>query len=151
MATMLMTPLARRELFGSLFDDFFNDTWTLPAWAPASRMPETSTIARARMDVTDKGEKFEIKVDLPGVKKEDIEVAIEGNRVSISATVKEEKEVKEGEKLLHTERYMTSYARAFELPVEVSETGSDAAYENGVLTLTLPKKASATTKRLEVH
>ena len=92
--------------FGSLFDDFFNDAWTLPAWAPASRMPETSTIVRARMDVTDKGEKFEIKVDLPGVKKEDIEVAIEGNRVSISATVKEEKEVKEGEKRLHAERFL---------------------------------------------
>jgi HSP20 family protein len=151
MAPMLMTPLARRELFGSLFDDFFNDAWTLPAWAAAGRMPETSTIARARMDVTDKGEKFEIKVDLPGVKKEDIEVAIEGNRVSICATVKEENEVKEGEKLLHTERYMTSYARAFELPAEVSETGSDAAYEDGVLTLTLPKRSSAATKRLQVH
>jgi HSP20 family protein len=85
------------------------------------------------------------------VKKEDIEVAIEGNRVSICATVKEENEVKEGEKLLHTERYMTSYARAFELPAEVSETGSDAAYEDGVLTLTLPKRSSAATKRLQVH
>jgi HSP20 family protein len=151
MSRMMMTPLARRELFGFPFDDFFNDAWALPTWAGAGRTPENAAIARARMDVTDKGEKFEIKVDLPGVKKEDIEVAIEGNRVSVCATVKEEKKVKEGEKLLHEERYTASYARAFELPAEVTEAGSDAAYENGVLTLTLPKRASAATKRLEVH
>jgi len=56
------------------------------------------------MDVIDKGERFEVKVDLPGVKKEDIDVPVEGNRVSISAKTKEEKEVKEGDRVLHSER-----------------------------------------------
>ncbi len=152
MATTWMTPLARRELFSPLFDEFFDDFFTVPAWAPAVRTTEGSgAIARARMDVLDKGEMFEVKVDLPGVKKEDIDVSVEGHRVSISAKVKEEKEVKEGDRLLHAERSYTSYARVFELPVEVSDTGAEAAYENGVLTLTLPKRASATTKRLTVH
>ncbi len=85
------------------------------------------------------------------MKKEDIDVSVEGHRVSISAKVKEEKEVKEGDRVLHAERSYTSYARVFELPVEVSDTGAEAAYENGVLTLALPKRASATTKRLTVH
>jgi len=56
------------------------------------------------MDVIDKGESSEVKVDLPGVKKEDIDVPVEGNRVSISAKTKEEKEVKEGDRVLHSER-----------------------------------------------
>jgi HSP20 family protein len=103
------------------------------------------------MDVLDKGDKFEVNVDLPGAKKEDIVVSVEFNRVSISAKVKEEKEVKEGDRMLHSERSFTSYARTFELPVEVTDSGAEAAYENGVLKLTLPKRASATTKRLTVH
>jgi len=150
MATTLMTPL-RRELFGPRYDEFFDDIWTMPAWMASPRTVEAPTVGRARMDVFDKGDKFEVKVDLPGVRKEDIEVSVEGNRVAISATVKEEKEVKAGEKVLHTERCTTSYARSFELPVEVSDSGSEAVYENGVLSLTLPKRASATTKRLEIH
>ena len=150
MATTWMTPL-HREFLGPLVDELFDDFRTIPAWMPAARAAETPAAGRARMDVFDKGDRFEVKVDLPGVKKEDIDVSVEGNRVSISATVKEEKEVKAGERVLHTERCMTGYARSFELPVEVSESGSEAVYENGVLSLTLPKRASATTKRLEIH
>jgi len=151
MATTLMTPLTRRELFGPLFDDFFNDAWAFPTFMPAARGTDTPSMVRARMDVLDKGDKFEVKADLPGVRKEDIEVSVEGNRVSICAKVKEEKEIKEGETVLHSERRFASYARSLELPVEVSEAGSEAVYENGVLTLTLPKRASATSKRLEIH
>jgi HSP20 family protein len=151
MNTPLMMPLVRRDVLGTLFDDFFNDMWSTPAWVPASMLAETSPIARARMDVLDKGEKFEVKVDLPGVRKEDIDVTIEGCRVAIKAEVKEEKEVKEGDRLLHTERSFTSYARSFELPTEVTESGSEAVYENGVLTLTLPKRAGVTSRRLAIH
>jgi HSP20 family protein len=148
--TTLMMPL-RRELFGPLYDEFFGDFWANPAWLPAGRTAETPAINRARMDVFDKGDRFEVKVDLPGVKKEDIEVSVVGDRVSISATVKEEKEARADGNMLHAERCTTRYARSFELPVEVSESGSEAVYENGVLSLTLPKRASATTKRLEIH
>jgi HSP20 family protein len=101
--------------------------------------------------VVDKGDRFEILVDLPGAKKEDIEVSVEGNRVSISTKVKEEKEAKEGEPVLHSERSFASYARTFELPAEVTDVGAEAHYESGVLKLTLPERASATTRRLPVH
>jgi HSP20 family protein len=146
-----MTPLARRELLGPLLEEFVDDVLALPVWARAGRTAEIPTIGRARMDVIDKSEKFEVKVDLPGVKKEDIDVSVEGNRVSISAKTKEEREVKEGDRVLHSERSYTSYARTFELPAPVSDAGAEAAYENGVLTLSLPKRASTTTKRLKVH
>jgi HSP20 family protein len=150
LTTPSTTPLARRDLFGSLFDDFFNDAWMRPGWMPA-RMAELPAVARARMDVVDKGNAFEITVDLPGVKKEDINVSVEGDRVAISAEMTSEKEVKEGDKLLHTERMATSYARNFELPAEVTEDGAEAAYENGVLKLTLPKRAPTSSKRLAIR
>jgi HSP20 family protein len=116
----------------------------------ASLRAEMPAVARARMDVVDKGNAFEITVDLPGVKKEDINVSVEGDRVAISAEMSSEKEVKEGDKLLHTERMATSYARNFELPAEVTEAGAEAVYENGVLKLTLPKRAPTTSRRLAI-
>jgi len=147
--TTSMTPLSRRDVFGSLFDDFFTDPWIRPTGMP--RMAEMPAVTRARMDVIDKGSAFEITVDLPGVKKEDINVTVEGDRVEISAEMKSEKEVKEGDRLLHTERMSTSYARNFELPAEVTEAGAEAAYENGVLTLTLPKRTPTASKRLAIR
>jgi HSP20 family protein len=144
--------LARRrnELMPWL-DDMFGDFWNRAALPALPRYAETALSGRALMDVVDKGEAYEIKVDMPGVKKEDIEVTVEGARVSISAETKTEKEVKEGDKVLHTERFAASYARTFELPVEVTEAGAEARYEDGVLTLTLAKRTPQSSKRLEIH
>lgn len=154
MNTSLTKPLVRRDLFGapfgSLFDEFLADfgrDWM----APMRWTPELPLVARARMDVVDKGASYEVTVDLPGVKKEDINVAVEGARVSITAESKTEKEVKEGERVLHSERYAARYARSFELPAEVTETGADARFDNGVLTLTLPKREPVAAKRLAIH
>ena len=90
-------------------------------------------------------------VDLPGVNKDDINVTVEGARVTLQAESRKEKETKNGERVLHSERTVTSYARAFELPAEVTEDGADAKFENGVLTLTLPKRATVASKRLAVR
>ena len=142
--------LVRRETLGSLFDEFFNDFFSRSG-LPVARAAELPSAARARMDVVDKNDRYEVLIDLPGVKKEDIQVTIEGNRVAIAAETKSEKEVKEGERLIHSERYAASYARSFELPAEVTEQGAEAAFENGVLRLTLPKRATVTSKRLTVR
>ncbi len=154
MNTSLTTP-RRRELFGApfgLFDELFGD-WMGERWMPLmARLPsEMETVSRARMDVLDKAIAYEVVVDLPGVKKEEINVAVEGGRVTITAESKGEREVKEGERVLHCERYATRYARSFELPGEVTEEGADARFENGVLTLTLPKREPVAARRLEVH
>ena len=105
------------------------------------------------MDVLDKGGNYEVKVDLPGIRKDDIHVGIEGARVSINAESKDSSETKNGtngDKILYSERYTTSYARSFELPAEVTEEGADARFEDGVLTLSLPKRAPTVSKRIAV-
>lgn len=142
--------LVRRDPFGPLFDEFFND-FLVRGGLPVARGEELPAAARARMDVIDKSDRYEVLVDLPGVKKEDIQITIEGNRVAIAAETRSETEAKEGERVIHRERYAASYARSFELPAEVTEEGAAARFENGVLRLTLPKRATATSKRLTVH
>lgn len=145
--------LHRAPVFGSLFDDFFGDL--VNRNNQAARDEAGSAIApvlRARMDVIDKGEAFEIKADLPGVKREDIHVTIEGPRVSISAESKSESESKDKSgRVLHAERYAARYARSFELPVEVNDAEAKARFEDGVLTLALPKKAAVVGKRLAIN
>ena len=133
------------------FDEVFGDFWNRAAAPAMPRFAEAALAGRALMDVVDKGETYEVKVDMPGVRKEDIDVTVEGARVSISAETKSEKEEKEGDKVIHTERFAASYARTFELPVEVTEAGAEARYEDGVLTLTLKKRMPQSSKRLEVH
>jgi HSP20 family protein len=138
----------------SLFDDFFNDVFARNGALAArneAAAPMTPVL-RARMDVLDKGENYEVKVDLPGVKKDDIQVTIEGPRVAISAESKSESETKDRQgRVLHSERYAARYARSFELPVEVNESGAAARFEDGVLTLALPKKAAVVSKRLAIN
>lgn len=148
---------ARRDAF-SAFDEFFNDFFAragVPVSPLAARASELPAVVRARMDVIDKGQKYEVLVDLPGVSKDDISVTVEGARVAIAAETKRqrtsEQDGKDGGRVLHTERYATSYARSFELPAEVTEDGAEAAFENGVLKLALPKRATVTSKRLTVR
>jgi HSP20 family protein len=85
------------------------------------------------------------------VAKDDIQVSIEGNQVSIGAEVKREAETKDGERVLRTERYSGSVYRSFTLPVEIDEAASHARYENGVLELTLTKKPAAAGRKLTVQ
>lgn len=140
----------RSDPFGALVDDVFSDFFQRAGMMPA-RGAEASTVARARMDVVDKGDKFEVKLDLPGVSKDNINITIEGARVAIQAESRKQRETKDGERVLHSERSVTSYARSFELPAEVAEDGADASFENGVLTLLLPKRAAVVGKRLAVR
>jgi len=150
-------PLSRRDVFGrnpfrALFDEFFTEPWLPTGVLPSvAELPNMPNVTRARMDVVDKGPSYLVTVDLPGVKKEDINVSIDGTRVMIDAAVSTETPIKEGEKLLYTERYTANFARAFELPIEVTETGAEAVFENGVLTLTLPKREPTAGRKLAIH
>jgi len=140
------------DSFNSLVDELFADFFHR-ANVPAARQTTAAAVSRARMDVLDKGGNYEVKVDLPGIRKDDIHVGIEGARVSINAESKDSSETKNGtngDKILYSERYTTSYARSVELPAEVTEEGADARFEDGVLTLSLPKRAPTVSKRLAV-
>jgi HSP20 family protein len=103
-----------------------------------------------KMDVTEDEKGYRVKAEIPGVRKDDIKVSIEGNQVSIGTEVKKEQEEKTGEKVIRTERYYGSQYRAFMLPQEVDPGRSEAKYENGVLELTLPKKEGTTARQLAV-
>jgi HSP20 family protein len=107
--------------------------------------------ARLRIDVKEDDKSYVVHAEVPGVKKEDINISIDGNQVSISAEVKREKEEKQGEKVLRSERYYGKVYRAFALAQDVDQNNASARYENGVLELTLPKKQAAAQKRLAVE
>jgi HSP20 family protein len=103
-----------------------------------------------KMDVKESDGKYLINADIPGVKKDDIHVSIDGNRVSISAEVKQEKEVKEGERVIRSERSYGMASRSFSLADEVDQSKVLAKYADGVLELTLPKKIGSSRKEIPV-
>lgn len=104
-----------------------------------------------KMDVKEDDKGYTVHAEIPGVKKEDIHVAIEGNQVSISAELKREKEEKEGEKVLRSERYYGKTARSFTLGCDVDEGASQAKYKDGVLELRLQKKAASSARKLTIE
>jgi HSP20 family protein len=104
-----------------------------------------------KMDVKENDKAYTVHADLPGVKKEDIQVSIEGNSVAISAETRTESEQKEGEKVLRRERSYGKVYRSFTLGSDIDEAGASAKYSDGVLELVLPKKTAAASKRLKVQ
>lgn len=104
-----------------------------------------------KVDVKERENAYAIHAEIPGVKKEDIHVSVDGAVVSISAERREEKEVKEGEQVLRSERYFGKISRSFQLPQEVDESQASAKYTEGVLELVLPKKAATQAKRLTIQ
>lgn len=96
--------------------------------------------SRMSVDVREDDKAYTVHADLPGVKKEDIDVQIEGNMVHISAQSRQEREEKEGEKVIRSERYVGRVSRTFTLTSDVDEATATAKFENGVLELILPKK-----------
>ena len=107
--------------------------------------------APIKVDVVETDTTYVVKAEIPGVSKDDIQVSIEGDVVTIGAEVKRESETKEGERVIRTERYSGSVYRAFTLPVEIDEAASAAKYENGVLELTLSKKPAAQGRKLTIQ
>jgi len=136
--------LSRVDPFSDI-DDLFKGFFVRPmAYEGQSQM-------QIKMDVKENDSAYTVHADIPGVKKEDIHVTIEGNQVSISAEVKKEKEEKQGEKVLRSERYFGKVARSFTLAQDVDEATAQAKYADGVLELTLPKKAISSAKKLAIQ
>jgi HSP20 family protein len=104
-----------------------------------------------KVDVAETDSGYVVHADIPGVKKDEIQVTIEGNQVTIAAEVKRTNEVKDGERVLRSERYAGSVFRSFVLPVELDEAASEAKYDNGVLELKLAKKAPEAGRKLTVQ
>ena len=103
-----------------------------------------------KLEISETDKAYMVKADVPGVKKDDIQVSIDGNQVSISTEVKQEKEEKEGKKLVRSERYYGKQFRSFTLGHDIDEVKAEAEYSDGVLKLTLPKKPGGETKKLTI-
>ena len=135
--------------FNPLEAAFENMPRGIPVWLPNPEMREPAPTP-LRMDVTENDKEYRVLAELPGVKKEEINITISGNQVAVSAEVKLEKDVNNGETLC-AERYYGKIQRAFALGQEVDEATAEAKYNDGVLELTLPKKTAAAAKRVAVH
>ncbi len=131
------------------FDDLLRGFFVRPVAFEGNR-PDHQ-VAQFRVDVCESEQAYTVRAELPGVKKEDINISIDGDQVAISAECKNEKEVKEGERVLRTERFYGKLHRAFQLGQPVDEDSASAKYADGVLELTLPKKAAAQAKRVAIQ
>jgi HSP20 family protein len=130
----------RDELLRDPFPDFFRRFMHMADW-PLARGPEDM-----KLDVTENPKEYIVKAEIPGAKKEDIHVTVEGNYVSISVEVKDEKRETrkdEGERVLLQELRYGSMTRGFTLPQDVDAKGTSAKFDNGVLSVTLPKREPA--------
>lgn len=135
---------------GSLFDDFFKD------FAPGfyvrplhgDGLPQPSQI---KVDVKEDDTSYTVLAEVPGVPKEDIHVSVDGDVVSLRAEVRQHDEKKDGEKVLRSERYYGAVSRSFRLPSELDASQAKAKYDNGVLTLRLPKKQAGSAQRLAIE
>ena len=141
-----MANIKSYSTFDDAFDDLFRGFFVRPLSfeAPASAAP-------FRVDVSEDEKAYQIRAEIPGVNKDDINITIDGDTVAISAEVKNEKEVKNGERVLRSERHYGKHYRAFTLGQAVDEAGAGAQYANGVLELTLPKKAAVQAKRITIQ
>ena len=126
------------------------DEWFRGFFKPV-RMEGAPSPVVIKMDVTETENGYLIHSEMPGVKKEDIDVAIEGSQVTITAEVKQEWKKKEGDRTLRNERYFGNIYRGFTLPAELDESACDATYQNGILELKLVRKAAAPGKRLAIR
>ncbi|HEY2338677.1 MAG TPA: Hsp20/alpha crystallin family protein [Burkholderiales bacterium] len=140
-----MASITRYDPFNELVDDFFKGFLVRPvAYEGRNAQP------RLNVDVAEKNGAYVVKGELPGVKKEDIRVSVDGAQVTLEAETKQEKS-SDNERVLHTERTYGKVSRVFTLPQEVDEAQVQAKFQDGVLELTLPKKQAAARKQITIQ
>lgn len=139
-----MTALTRLDEVDDLIPQMFRG-FLAPVRSGFAREP-----GEIRLDISENDKGYTIRAEIPGAKKDDIRVAVDGDTVSISAEVKKESEEKDGRSIVR-ERYYGSSSRSFRLASPVDEKAAQAKFEDGVLKLTLPKRAEAATRQIEIH
>jgi HSP20 family protein len=143
-----MANITRFDPFNDLVDDLFKGFFVRPV-AYEGRAGEA--LPRMKVDVAEKNGAYTVTAELAGVKKEDIQVTIDGAQVTLAAEVKREREVSQDERVLHAERTFGKVSRSFTLPQEVDEAKAEAKFRDGVLELTLPKKTAAARKQVTIQ
>jgi HSP20 family protein len=139
-----MANIMRYDPFEDVFGDLLKGFFVRPVNF------ESPLQSMLKIDVTEDEKAFKVQAELPGVKKEDINVSIDGSHIAINAEVKKEHEEKDGERVLRSERFFGKFSRSFQLDQDVDESKAEAKYTDGVLQLVLPKKAAVSAKRLSI-
>lgn len=139
-----MANITRYSPFDNLFDELGKGFWLKPVALPGGAE------LKMKLEVKEDDKAYTVHAEVPGVKKEDIQVEVHGDQVSIRAEVRQEKEEKEGGKVIHSERSYGMVGRSFTLPTEVDDKATVAKYKDGMLELTLPKRTSSG-KRISVQ
>jgi HSP20 family protein len=142
-----MANVTRFDPFNDLVDDLFKGFLV----RPVPYESRGDVLPRVKVDVAESNGAYTVTADLPGVKKEDIQVSIDGAQVTLAAEVKREKEVAKDERVLHSERAYGKVTRSFSLPQEIDEAQAEAKFRDGVLELRLPKKAAAQRKQVTIQ
>ncbi len=143
-----MANVTRFDPFNDLVDDLFKGFLVRPL---AFEGRADTQLPRAKVDVAEKNGAYLVTAELPGVRKDDIHVSIDGAQVTLEAETKREKEASKEERVLHTERVFGKVTRSFTLPQEVDEAKAQAKFQDGVLELTLPKKAAPQRKQITIQ
>jgi len=147
---MFLVPVSRyanqdtRQL-SRLFDD------TLERFLGPVTSSESVASRSPALDVVETERAYNVKLEVPGVTKDDVKVSVEGRQVTVQASTQRSDEKKDGERLVYRERATTSYARTFTLPVEVDQAEAGAKLDHGVLTLTLPKRGARSAAQIAVN
>jgi HSP20 family protein len=145
-------PGALEDQFGRIVENMFEDM--LAPFTAGTSMPRWAMegITTPRLNLTETDKDFQVQAEMPGVKKEDVKVTIENQRVTMEAEAKNETEQREGEHVVYSERSTQKFMRSFTLPSDVDDAAAEAKMENGILTLTLPKKQGGSgAKKLTVQ
>lgn len=125
----------------SLFDRFFNRTGdnegTSAVWSP-------------RTDLVEKDDAFHLRLDVPGMNKDDISINVQNGTLTVSGERTSER-TDDGEEYVRVERAFGSFHRTFRLPDSVDENSIEAAYEGGVLTINVPKTEESTRRQIEIQ
>lgn len=136
----------RSSMWGSEFNDVFENFFRPARWVEEA----TSENLVPAMDIREREHDFQVHADLPGIKKEDIDINLENGVLTITAETKQETEEKDGERLLRQERRYGRYVRSLRLGRDIDAAGVKASYDDGVLEVVLPKAEDAKPKKISV-
>lgn len=140
-----MTRLSVYDPFAEVFPELFR------GFLAPNRATSGAPALDMRIDVRESAGAYTVSAEMPGVARDDIQVQIDGNRVSVSAEVRRDTEARDGERVLRSERSYGTMSRSFALASEIDDAAATARYENGVLVLTLPKKAAVGARKLTIN
>ena len=143
-----MANITRFDPLNELMDDFFKGFFVRPMVYEGEAR---GTALRMKVDGSESSGAYVVTAELPGIQKEDVQISIDGAQVTLNAEIKREREVSEHERVLHAERVFGKLTRSFTLPQEVDEQTAQAKLLDGVLELTLPKKAAASRRTITVQ